>query len=575
MYVVSVETALLMQELMPHEALLKDGMLLEFEDDLGHAMFVSHQWAGEHHPDPGMAQFKELQVSLRNVMAGTKMISGTAFELYSGQQSVISSEELLIQPLFLWYDFFSCPQWSDSHRALAIGSIPAYVERCRFFVALCPPIWHSASGKPLTRKSWTDRGWCRLERAARRLSNTDDTRVIEIQSGHQVAVAPVFSWVFEPVGEGAFTVEEDRRQLASVVQGMVRKKLHFHLVRGNWHDYRLMLNLQRAQYRNLPINPIDDMIPGFESDLQDPAAFAAASFLHQNGFHSVDERSPEGWTPICYAAVDGNPLLLSELLEMRADVNDQVWESEALFHFAPKTPLLHICAALSHHEALDVLIAAGAEVGAVDGYGATALTWAAASNSVQCIEVLSAAGAELTAVNMLGYSPFLAASAFGALPAMKKLMPTTTQQEIDMALHVAILHGGGSPEVILELVQAEADINRQLSTPLLSPLGVLFACLSMRHRWKQSTLSCYAYHHYGATPLMCSVITSSFDAVAVLLAAGALVDVQNTRGCTAMDLALEIGAPDQIVEALEEDGPSRQNLIRNLPLDMGLISERF
>ncbi|CAE7603505.1 unnamed protein product, partial [Symbiodinium necroappetens] len=160
MYVVSVETALLMQELMPHEALLKEGMLLEFEDDRGHAMFVSHQWAGEHHPDPGMAQFKELQVSLRNVMAGTKMISGTAFELYSGQQSVISSEELLIQPLFLWYDFFSCPQWSDSHRALAIGSIPAYVERCRFFVALCPPIWHSASGKPLTRKSWTDRGWC-------------------------------------------------------------------------------------------------------------------------------------------------------------------------------------------------------------------------------------------------------------------------------------------------------------------------------------------------------------------------------------------------------------------------------
>ena len=137
-----------------------------------------------------------------------------------------------------------------------------------------------------------------LERAARRLSNTDDTRVIEIQSGHQVAVAPVFSWVFEPVGEGAFTVEEDRRQLASVVQGMVRKKLHFHLVRGNWHDYRLMLNLQRAQYRNLPINPIDDMIPGFESDLQDPAAFAAASFLHQNGFHSVDERSPEGGTDL-------------------------------------------------------------------------------------------------------------------------------------------------------------------------------------------------------------------------------------------------------------------------------------
>ena len=137
-----------------------------------------------------------------------------------------------------------------------------------------------------------------LERAARRLSNTEDTRVIEIRSAHQLAVAPVFNWVFQPVGEGEFTLEEDRRQLAPVLQSMVRKKLHFHLVRGNWHDYRLMLNLQRVQYRNLPINPIEDMIPGFESDLQDPAAFAAASFLHQNGFRSVDQRSPEGGTDI-------------------------------------------------------------------------------------------------------------------------------------------------------------------------------------------------------------------------------------------------------------------------------------
>ena len=56
------------------------------------------------------------------------------------------------KPLFLWYDYFSVPQLEDrkfyaaaderdgSQQALAINSIPAYVSRCRFFLALCPVV---------------------------------------------------------------------------------------------------------------------------------------------------------------------------------------------------------------------------------------------------------------------------------------------------------------------------------------------------------------------------------------------------------------------------------------------------
>ncbi|CAE7354864.1 unnamed protein product, partial [Symbiodinium necroappetens] len=57
--------------------------------------------------------------------------------------------------------------------------------------------------------------------------------------------------------------------------------------------------------------------------------------------------------------------------------------------------------------------------------------------------------------------------------------------------------------VVTQLIDAKADMDFRLQTPLLSPLGLLFACMGLRHRWRASTLSTYAYHHENATPLMC------------------------------------------------------------------------
>ncbi|CAE7336879.1 unnamed protein product, partial [Symbiodinium sp. KB8] len=102
--------------------------------------------------------------------------------------------------------------------------------------------------------------------------------------------------------------------------------------------------------------------------------------------------------------------------------------------------------------------------------------------------------------------------------------------------------------VVTQLIDAKADMDFRLQTPLLSPLGLLFACMGLRHRWRASTLSTYAYHHENATPLMCSIITSSFETAAALVAAGARTDLRNSRGCSAADLALEMGAPDFVRE---------------------------
>ena len=155
MYVVPVEDLMLMTEIKAHEDLLQEGALVEFDDSKGNAMFVSHQWAGVDHPDPELAQFRVLQQALKNAMKGASVISGNInLELYNGHQVVISAKDLSSKPLFVWYDYFSCPQ---SHaratdRQLAISSIPLYVDRCHFFAILCPHVYHAQQGCLLNRQ---------------------------------------------------------------------------------------------------------------------------------------------------------------------------------------------------------------------------------------------------------------------------------------------------------------------------------------------------------------------------------------------------------------------------------------
>ena len=125
----------------------------------------------------------------------------------------------------------------------------------------------------------------------------------------------------------------------------------------------------------------------------------------------------------------------------------------------------------------------------------------------------------------------------------------------------SICHVSQIPQVVSMLIGMEADVNHQSSLPTFSVLGIMFGCLSLRHRFRESKLSTYAYHHDGLTPLMCSVITSSFEATAVLLGVGARTDLRNSREKTALDLALETYAPEYIVSALQDSGNSRKNLV--------------
>ncbi|CAE7745718.1 unnamed protein product, partial [Symbiodinium sp. CCMP2456] len=145
MYTVAVKDLLEMGEIDPHEVLKEKGLLVEFEEPLGKAVFVSHQWVGNQHPDPEFKQMRVLQEALKRMTSDLSHISlDLNTEAMVPGAKPLDTRELRENAIFVWYDYFSCPQLDhQTRRALtkglahelnselgnAIESIPAYIAR--------------------------------------------------------------------------------------------------------------------------------------------------------------------------------------------------------------------------------------------------------------------------------------------------------------------------------------------------------------------------------------------------------------------------------------------------------------
>ena len=282
MYTVAAESVLKMTSMKPHEVLKQHSELVVFED--GMAAFVSHQWLTKGHPDPEMRQMQVLQQAFRLILSTSGFVP-----LDFMTQSLVKSarpirfEDFQREALWLWYDYFSVPQLGeaydgldkDGQQAKAIASIPGYVARCRHFFALCPCI--ASENQVLSAASWARRGWCILERASRELSAHDSWILIQSSTRLEV-VATTFSTL--SVGEGDFTVEQDRLQLAPVMRQILASKLK---LCANKPAYRRHLNLSSVYFRGL--------------EVEFPSPKDAADFMQQNGFTRVDARDASGWCP--------------------------------------------------------------------------------------------------------------------------------------------------------------------------------------------------------------------------------------------------------------------------------------
>eukprot|EP00438_Fugacium_kawagutii_P023616 Skav205972 [mRNA] locus=scaffold442:853871:854573:- [translate_table: standard] len=115
MYVVPLETVLEMKKVRPHQELLNDGVLKIFDSAHGRAMFVSHQWTTETHPDPEARQLKVFQQAMSNLLSGCTVPQPNVFaemvcRIAGGRQGFKASE-WTATPILIWYDYFCIPQY--------------------------------------------------------------------------------------------------------------------------------------------------------------------------------------------------------------------------------------------------------------------------------------------------------------------------------------------------------------------------------------------------------------------------------------------------------------------------------
>ncbi|CAE7515303.1 R11A8.7 [Symbiodinium natans] len=407
MYTLPMDELLRMTQVRPHEELMGNGSLVEFDEALGRAMFISHQWLANDHPDPEAKQWKVLQEAIRNLYSGRSLVTLPVLtEYFYGRHTSLSREDFQSEPLFIWYDYVSCPQAMDprgqEHQKRAIDSIVSYIERCVYFVVLCPNLLHKDQGLVLSEATWAERGWCSLTIIAvvhllmlfwldlsgffTEFGGEEEHRLLDgcilvVESAMRQTLALHTSRSIDAPGLGKFSVESDRSRIGRVILQMVWKKLLYFLEQGDLHNYRFLLNQQAAFFfTNTDIDPIDALVPYFKSQADPftaPLDVAVEWFLHQNGFQKPVSRDPAGWTPLCYAVMAGSPTLVSTLLERAADCNDRISKHKKDFLFPKGMPVLSLAAYFHNIGALQVLLSARANLHACDSHRQTPLHWVA------------------------------------------------------------------------------------------------------------------------------------------------------------------------------------------------------
>merc|ERR1719428_536742 len=149
---------------------------------------------------------------------------------------------------YIWYDFFAIPQPTSKKAnvtvnddlALAVGTIPAYVDAATHFIVLCPPTPHSDTAELCNMLSWSLRGWCRTELAARTFSLKDETPLLFCTSESSVAECFPFAWVHCQPRFGDFSVEEDRKKVNELIVTIMTRRIEWLTSKDDMFEARFL-----------------------------------------------------------------------------------------------------------------------------------------------------------------------------------------------------------------------------------------------------------------------------------------------------------------------------------------------
>lgn len=202
------------------------------------------------------------------------------------------------------------------------------------------------------------------------------------------------------------------------------------------------------------------------------------------------------------------------------------------------------------------LLARGADPGAPETDGTTALHWAAHHDHGEIAGLLLDAGAAVDAANRYGVTPLTLAAGRGGAPIVEALLdagadPNTTLPEGETALMTAARTGSAAAVQVLLEHGADPHLTEALrgQTPLMSAAAARSAAV-VRELLAHGA-DVHVRSKGGFSALTFAVRAGGADAVRVLLAAGADVNDRLRDGTSALMLAIVNGHYDLAAFLLE------------------------
>lgn len=435
---------------------------------------------------------------------------------------------------FMWYDYFGVPQEVGSANMLsAVDSIPAYISKSTYLMVLAPTLPHNdADGKVVSKVSWQDRGWCRLENTLfallQKKSVGEMCSLYIFHTGFIVESVPM-QWLYSLPSKGTFTVESDRAVVERITVSVANERLDRLAHMGSIFEYRFF----RAVIRYI------DSSREVEGDLD--------KWMQLYRFGSIwDVGAGDGWGPMHFAAVEGNKVILKKMADKGANVNEQSFgAASSILAGKGLTPLMaaanYIPDADTNFEVCKVLLQARASTDVKNAIGQTLLHVAAASpSSTGILKHLLEAKADVHQCDDTGATPLLVASLTDATNNVNKLanLELLMQYGAKWDAYGGPLDampwtfvGTSGPEVAQLFLGCKADPNVQLR-PSAARDGVKEALGKQEGTSIAATL---AVHGTGLTTLMVATWLGNWETVQVLLEARADPHLQTATGRRAMD----------------------------------------
>ncbi len=263
------------------------------------------------------------------------------------------------------------------------------------------------------------------------------------------------------------------------------------------------------------------------------------SFVKQGT--DIDEKDELNWTPLYWAASNGQENVAEFLIANGADINAKINDNSTPLHQAAKTSKMKL---------VELFISKGANVNAENKYGNKPLHGAASAGHREVVDLLIAKGANVNAKGRRDWTPLHGAARAGHRDVVEMLIAKGADVNAKndtgwTALHLAARYG--KKDVAELLIAKGADVNvtdKDGRTPL--------SC-AQRHEEIFELLRKHDAEEWGNTPLHWAARQDDPGLVLIHIAQGADVNTKDEAGRTVLHLAATYGKKD-VVELLIAKG---------------------